>query len=162
MKHSLHYRLLSPRGLSAADATALVATALGLKRAAAQGLAPTLLRGKHLAVFADDPACEAALAFERAASRLGARVSHVRAHEELLRADGSHVIVLARLYDAIEWEGLSPEAALRLQDRIGIPVFYGLAEPGHPLAGLLSRMPEPVSEEDILYLAQAVLMNSIN
>jgi len=69
--------------------------------------------------------------------------------------------VLGRLYDAIEWEGLAPEAALRLQERTGIPVFNGLGNPGHPLARLLPSMPAPASPQDLLYLVQAVLAGSI-
>jgi ornithine carbamoyltransferase len=161
MKSSLSHRLLLPEGMPAADLRALVLGAFGLKRAARQGTAPAPLRGKHVAVFSEDGQSEVAQAFEQAATRLGARVSHLRPRPELLAAEGTEVGVLGRLYDAIEWEGLAPEAALRLQETTGIPVFNGLADPGHPLARLLPCMPAPASPQDLLYLVQAVLAGSI-
>lgn len=161
MKTSLSHSLLLPEGMSAAELRALVLGAFGLKRSAGQGTAPTPLRGMHVAVFSDDAQSEVARIFDQAATQLGARVSHLRPRPELLAAEGADMDVLARLYDAIEWEGLAPEAALRLQQRTGVPVFNGLADPGHPLARLLPCMPAPASPQDLLYLVQAVLIGSI-
>jgi len=161
MNSSLSHHLLLPEGLPAADLRALVLSALGLKRAVEQGIAPAPLRGKHVAVFSQDGQSDVAQTFDQAATGLGARVSHLRPRPELLAAQGADVAVLGRLYDAIEWEGLAPEAALRLQERTGIPVFNGLGHPGHPLARLLPSMPAPASPQDLLYLVQAVLAGSI-
>lgn len=161
MKSSLSHRLLLPEGLPAADLRALVLSAFGLKRAARQGTVPAPLRGKHVAVFSKDAQSEVAQAFDQAATQLGARVSHLQPRPELLAAEGTDVEVLARLYDAIEWEGLASEAALHLEERMGIPVFNGLADPDHPLARLLPCMPAPASPQDLLYLVQAVLAGSI-
>jgi len=152
MKSSLDHSLPLPNGIPAADARSLHGTAQGLKRAAEQGTPQALLRGKHVAVFSEDPQSGPALAFDKAASALGARVSHLLPRHELLHADGADIAVLARLYDAIGWEGLSPEAARRLQEKAGIPVFNG---------SLLHGMAPPCSEDDLAYLAQAMLVNSI-
>ncbi|MEW6706096.1 MAG: ornithine carbamoyltransferase [Pseudomonadota bacterium] len=161
MKSFLNQRLLSAEGLTPADARSLVDTAVSLRRAAQSGLAQPLLRGKNIAVLCVDPACRAAADFDKAASLLGARVSRVQPDQSLFNGEGSGVRMLARLYDAIECDELPAELVQRLQRQIGVPVYDGLLQPGHPLGALLAQMQGPATPDDALYLAQAVLVQTV-
>jgi ornithine carbamoyltransferase len=160
MKSSLNYRWLQLGDLSEADAQSLVDTALALKQAAQAGAAPPLLAGKNIALLSTDPQGASAAEFSRAASALGARVSRIEPDAALLAADGGSLRMLARLYDAIECDGLPQDAAQRLQRLVGVPVYNGLARNGHGLGALLPRL-APASAEDPLYLVQAVLVQTV-
>lgn len=161
MKSILNHELLSKEGISATAARALISTAAALRRAAQEGVEQHLLRGKNIAVLRAGGNCKGAHDFDAAASRLGARVSHVAPDQALLAADSNSTRVLAKLYDAIECEDLSCEDALRLQHEVGVPVYNGLARTDHPLARLLPELPAPPSAEDPIYLVQAALVQTI-
>jgi ornithine carbamoyltransferase len=158
----LQQALLSAEELTPSAARSLVEMAASLRRAAEHGVEQPLLRGKNIALLCSDPASRTANDFQRAATRLGARVSPVPPHPSLLDAQGGGARMLARLYDAIECEGLSREDAQRLQRLAGVPVYSGLADPDHPLSRLLAALPAPATAEDPLYLVQAALLQTMS
>lgn len=133
--------LRSLEGLAQDDLLTLIGSARAMQRAAAEGggrAAP--LRGKNIALLSDDPASPGAHAFLRAATGLGAQVACVRATEpgpcELRDRAG----LLGRLYDAIECQGLAELELHQLERDAGVPVFNGIASPGHPLRELAALM----------------------
>lgn len=154
MKLSLNHRLQSPGLRTEADFRTLLATARALADGTASVREPGLLKGKNLAVLC---AGDSKGLLESAAAALGARVSHLRMEPEALEGDDTTARMIARLYDAVECEGLSAEAAGRLQQEIGIPVYAGLGRPDHPLTPLL----EQSDEAQRVYLLQALLVHTI-
>lgn len=135
-----HKSLWSLEGLTRDDLLSLIGRARQFKRGDGPG-AP--LRGKNLALLSDDHASLEAEAFLLAATELGARVARVRATSAgpADRRDPRDMAgLLGQLYDAIECQGVA-EADLRQLDRdAGVPVFNGIASPGHPLQVLAALM----------------------
>jgi ornithine carbamoyltransferase len=151
--------------LSAAQAAALVARACELRRAAADGQRPSLLRGKNLGlVCSDDRTLDASL-FRRAATDLGARVAHVRPSFGD-HADGADVLrtaqLLGRLYDAVDCEGLPHALVEQIAAEAGVPVFDGLAQPQHPTAALVECIDGDCTGADKRrFLLQALLVSTV-
>ena len=155
MKLSLNHRLQSPGLYTEADARALLTTARALAHSgAARGRDSGPLKGKNLAVLCSGAGSGV---LEVPATALGARVSHLKMDPALLEGDDSTARMIARLYDAVECDALNPEAASRLQQEIGIPVYAGLSRPDHPL-GLVLR---DAKDLDRAYLLQALLVHTI-
>jgi len=156
MDLALTSRLLTAP-LSEGDARIVRATAEALRGAAQTGRTQALLRGKHVAVMCDEADFEPAAVFEQAAQELGARVSRIPVQD--LRDAGARdaLRVLARLYDAVECEHASADAATALQHALGVPVFNGLAAPGHALM----RLRESQDEGERRRLVQAMLVHTV-
>lgn len=135
-----HQSLWSLEGLTRDELLTLIDCARQFKRGFGPG---TPLRGKNLALLSDDHTTVEANAFQRAATELGAQVARIRAtspdpadHRDPRDMAG----LLGQLYDAIECQGLA-EAELRQLGRdAGVPVFNGIASPGHPLQTLAALM----------------------
>ena len=125
-----------PFSFTAPVAQALVARAQALHASPA---ADTLLRGRHIAVMCDDPACPSALALEQAATALGARVSHIP-HQTLSADNAAALRLLGRLYDAVDAVHLAPDEARRLQQAIGVPVLNGPDRTDATADTLLARL----------------------
>lgn len=86
------------------------------------------LCGRRLALVCASEDAAAAVRFRRAAERLGAQVATLPA-ERLLEGHGglaALVVVLGRLYDAIECQDLPAATIGDLAERAAIPVFDGL------------------------------------
>ncbi len=109
---------------------ALWARARALLPAAVGGGLVTALADRHFCVLADDASTPEAQLFMQAAAALGARVTHLSPARAGL-AEGTPssgtAHLLARLYDAIECQGLAAERVHRLAAATSIPVFAGLA-----------------------------------
>lgn len=170
MSSTLHQRLLAAAALDRADAQMLVARALTLKQAARGGSASNALRGKHIAVLCANPESVSARDFDAAARTLGARVSRIEAVADWMRDDDTPETarLLTRLYDAIDCEEVPHDVALRLQQRVDVPVFDGLARADHPLTQLLPLLSTqaagagtPTDAADRRLLVQAVLVESL-
>lgn len=156
MDLALTQRLLTAP-LDSADAAALRVTARALRGAEQAGRAQPLLRGKHLAVMCDEAGCEPAALFEQAALALGARVSRIPMQDTRAAAARDALRVLSRLYDAVDCECASADAALALQRAIGVPVFYGVAAPEHALM----QLREAGDDGERRSLVQALLVHAV-
>lgn len=133
--------LWSPERLTSADLQALLSTAALLKRAKSldRGWGP--LRGRHLALLCSGRG-EAAAAFERAVTDLGATASLLNADEWRMRAADrvpEAARLLGRLYDAIDCCDLPADVVAQIELHSGVPVFNGLTASDHPL-GLLGEL----------------------
>jgi ornithine carbamoyltransferase len=142
--HVLNHRSLwSLDALSRRDVHNLAASARTLERAAQAGAPCRALRGKNIARLGEQPADAAGEAFDRAATELGAQVTHIRPGESgLVRGGdvGRTARMLGKLYDAIDCRGLPPELVLGLEHEAGVPVFNGLAGGDHPTRALLDLL----------------------
>ena len=144
-------------------AGALVDRARRLRASLEAGLAAPL-RGRHVAIAAERHDTPSARLFERAASSLGARVSHIG--PDALALDGQRQETAARilgsLYDAIDFIPLPPERAESLRDAAGVPIFADLGGERSPLLSLLMTPDEPAEREaELLALMQAVLVDAM-
>jgi ornithine carbamoyltransferase len=129
-----HGPLASPDQLSARDVSALLASAAALKRAG-QRTAWQPLRGRHLALMGARPGDDAE-AFGAAVTPLGGSVSLLHAGAWLSSACDQlpeAARVLGRLYDAVDCCDLPAALLAQIGHHAGVPVFDGLARPGHPL-----------------------------
>ncbi len=150
--------------LSPADEEFLLENAAALQGAPA-AQATSLLAGKNLCLMCDSPEADAAILFRTAAERLGARVAHVRPS---LSEHSEPVIVretarmLARLYDAIECQGVAAELVGRMGRETGRPVFNAISSDLHPTSALAGRLEHGRSESRRLSVLQAVLLSTIS
>ena len=138
MNHNFlnHRSLWSLDNLSSADVLALLDTASALKKADQEGRPQRPLRGKNIAVMCETPGDPALASFTAAATALGAQVAHIRpSSSRITQPDASHetALVLGRLYDAIECEGMPLSLVQEVERTAGRPVFNGLADAHHPL-----------------------------
>jgi len=159
-------RLLVSSAIDSSDARALIDTARALRRGAAD--ATTRLRGKNIALLCVHTDGEFARRFDAAASALGARVAHIAPAPSWLHGDvplsPETARLLENLYDAVDCEELPAGFAQRLQAQLGVPVFDGLAQDGHPVFELLPRVAErdqAADDDDRRALLQATLMSSL-
>lgn len=151
--------------LSPAEVAALLASARSLQSAATAGRPQPLLRGKNLGLLCDDDAQRDAMLFRRAATELGARVAHIRNSLDA-GTDSQRVLdtarMLGRLYDAVECEGLPHALVEQLAAEAGVPVYDGIALPGHPTATLADQLDAaPPGGDKRCYVVQAALLSSI-
>ncbi|MBC7994667.1 MAG: hypothetical protein H7Z15_15665 [Rhizobacter sp.] len=138
MNHSFlnHRSLWSFDNLSSADVFVLLDTACSLKKADQEGHPLRPLRGKNIAVMCESPGDPALASFTAAATALGAQVAHIRpSSSRITQANAAHetAVVLGRLYDAIECEGMPLNLVQEVERAAGRPVFNGLAAANHPL-----------------------------
>lgn len=161
--------------LSPADAVAIVDTARELLRAASQGPTNAALKGKQLALMCasetqgdtvkgDAESSDAAF-FRQAATRLGAHVARVRPR---LNASSSAVelrrlaLMLGRLYDAVECQGITLDLVKKISAQAGVPVYFGVASASHPTAALADLLEGNLALRDKrLFILQAVLLRSL-
>jgi len=152
--------------LTQGDASAVLAQARALQRAARAGQTQPLLRGKNLGLLCatDDNAADAAL-FRRAATELGAHVAQIRASlsEASLPQEVQHTArLLGRLYDAVECQGMSSSLVQQVAQAVDMPVLEGLASLVHPTAVLADQLDLVSSAlERRMFVVQAVLLGSL-
>lgn len=152
--------------MPAGDVDAVLAQARTLQRAAESGKTQLLLRGKKLGLLCEADGENGAALFRRAAVELGAHVAHVRPSlSELSTAQEVQTTahLLGRLYDAVECQGMAPALVRQVGESAGVPVYDGLADPGHPIARL-SRLLEgnaPPADKQ-RFVLQAVLLSTIS
>jgi ornithine carbamoyltransferase len=160
--------------LSSADATVIVDIARELLLEASAGQGSAALKGKQLALMcanealgdavkADSESGDAAV-FRLAATRLGAHVARIRPRlnsnssaPELRRL----ALMLGRLYDAVECQGMSLDLVQKIKAQAGVPVYFRLASAGHPTATLADQLEGSASpREKRLFILQAALLRS--
>ena len=122
------------------------------------------LAGRNLALVAeeDDPSANM---FCLAALDLGAHVSHIRP-ALTVRSDPDEIRqtarVLGKLYAALEWPGIAPTLMEQLRKEAEIPVFDGISQPHHPLAGLAEQLDIQASiDTKWRLLIQALLLRAL-
>lgn len=151
--------------MSASHMHAVLSQARALQSAAGGGTMHALLRGKNLGLLCESGDAPEAVLFRRAALELGAHVSYIRPSlSELSTAgDVQHTArMLGRLYDAVECQGVTPALARRIGAEAGVPVYDGIASPGHPTARLAALLGSATSLEDNRrFVLQAVLLDTI-
>jgi ornithine carbamoyltransferase len=165
-----HTRASSPATPSSpADAEAILAWARELALATEAGPLPPFLRGMNLGLLGDAEASEGSRLFERAATALGARVTAVVANFAELGAAGHDSLmktarILGRLYDGLECQGMEPALVERLRRTAGVPVFNGLAMPGHATAALADKLAGSASTDvkRLLILQGSLLFALLN
>ena len=119
------------------------------------------LRGKNIALLVRD-AGPAADLFVTAVEQLGAKASKVDA--EMLAVNDEHelqrlALVLDRLYDAVECQGVPSASVRQLSGLVTMPVFDGLAGNGHPTSPLADQLTDVGSRADARrWILQAALM----
>jgi ornithine carbamoyltransferase len=144
-------------------AGALVDRARRLRASLEAGTAAPL-RGRHVAIAAERHDTPSARLFERAASSLGARVSHIGPDALALDAQRQETAarILGSLYDAIDFIPLPPDRAASLRDAAGVPIFADLGGERSPLLSLLTTQGQPAEREaELLALMQAVLVDAM-
>jgi ornithine carbamoyltransferase len=161
--------------LSPADAQAIVLSARGLLLAASTGEINSALKGKQWALMcandlhggntkAETESTDAAF-FRQAATRLGGQVALIRPRlsdsssaSELRRL----VLMLGRLYDAVECQGMPLDLVQKIRAQAGLPVYFGLASAAHPTAALVNQLEGSASPRDKrLFILQASLLRSL-
>ncbi|MGL6111170.1 MAG: ornithine carbamoyltransferase [Rubrivivax sp.] len=151
--------------LSSTEEVALLDAARTLQRAAAAGRAQALLRGKNLGLLCHDDTQPEAMLFRRAATDLGAHVAHVAVSlsDDSLPLEVSHTArMLGRLYDAVECQGMDGAVVQQVADGAGIPVYDGIASPGHPIERLADQLGAEASPSDNRrFMLQALLLRTI-
>jgi ornithine carbamoyltransferase len=118
---------------SADELQTLLAHAQALQRGPAQ-----VLQGKRLALMCADADGQAAQLFLQAARELGVHVSLLPASTADCRPEQLPEIgaMLGRLYDAVEWQGVSADVVRQLATAGNIPMFTDLAGHEHRLFSL--------------------------
>ena len=153
--------LLKELDLDKAQFLALIARAVDLKRAKAEGTERAELAGKNLALIFEKNSTRTRCAFEVAAADQGA-------HTTYLGPDGSHIgreesipdtaRVLGRMFDGIAFRGFAQATVEQLADYAGVPVWNGLTNEWHPtqmLADILTMTehhPGPLEEIGYCFL----------
>ena len=147
------------------DVDLLLEQARKLQRAAGAGVGRHHLKGKNLGLLCEDDDSAAAMLFRRAATELGARVSHIRPSlgESSPADEVAHTgRLLGRLYDAVECQGIAPTLVGLLGAAAGVPIYDGIATAGHPI-WILAELLGPITDavENRRFLLQAQLLNTI-
>ncbi len=150
---------------SAGDLEVVLGNARLLQRAADPLQRQGLLRGKNLALLCESADGADATLFRRAASELGAHVSHIRpslSDLSVLDVRRHTARMLGRLYQGIECQGLPADLVSEVGREAGIPVYDGVASETHPFACLASLLDGGESvENNRRLILQAVLMSTI-
>ncbi|HET7866763.1 MAG TPA: ornithine carbamoyltransferase [Burkholderiaceae bacterium] len=158
--------LLAHEPLTPHDQGAVLACASMLQQSMQAGTAQPLLRGKHIGLLCGgaDPA-DAAL-FRQAVLELGARLAQIQSGLTLQspREEVQHTArMLGWLYDAVECQGVAPPLVQQVGSQAGVPVYDGLASPGHPTARLAELMAGDASPADKRrFVLQAMLLSTID
>jgi ornithine carbamoyltransferase len=167
MSLSLARQLLGRDGLGAGEFHSLLESARRLQRTAHEQGVSLALKGRHVAIAGGDREAAAAQLFERAAVRLGARVSRIGSEGLLEGPERSRhaARMLGSLYDAVDCLSLTPERAGELQEMAGVPFFSDLGGDASPLRELLPALAGPhaayPADETMMCLIQAVLIEAM-
>jgi ornithine carbamoyltransferase len=167
MTLSLAQHLLGRGGLDAGERQMLIDSARRLQGSAREYRDSPPLKGRHVAIAGQDPQPLSSQLFERAAMRLGARVSRIGSKGLLEGPERSRhaARMLGSLYDAVDCVSLMPERARELQAMAGVPFFSDLGGDASPLRELLPALTEQFSasttDEAMIYLMQAVLIEAM-
>lgn len=163
----LHRHLLFQSPLEDATARELLAAARSLREVDCTP-SPAPLRGKNIAVIGGVAAMPIDEDFAAAAAGLGARVARIEPQISWLRGEADPGAETARLldhlYDAVDCEALPPGFALRLQERLDVPVYQGLMRADHPIYQLLPALaPQGAAPDatDRRALLQAALVSTL-
>ena len=151
--------------LSQSDLASVLEHARTLRVAAHDGAIQPLLRGRNLALLCEADSGDEATLFRRAAVELGAHVAHVRpslSEQSTPDQIRKTARMLGQLYDAMECQGIAAELVRQLGREAGVPVYRGLASPGHATAALVQQLDgdEP-SADKRRFVLQAVLLGTI-
>ena len=156
--------ILAARPFAPPLALATLAQARVLQAGA--GTQPGLLCGRRIGLMCASDDSEAALLFRRAASTLGAQVSHllpVLDQESSKLSVDATAQLLGRLYDAVECQGMEPALVRRLGLAATIPIYPGLACADHPSSALARELPGDAALADKrAWVLQALLLKSID
>ena len=135
-----------------------------LKRAKYDGTEQPKLKGKNIALIFEKTSTRTRCAFEVAAYDQGAKVTYIGpgssqiGHKESMKDTAR---VLGRMYDAIEYRGLSQKIVEELAEYAGVPVFNGLTDEFHPtqmLADVLTMIEysdKPLKQIKYVYIGDA-------
>ena len=158
----LHSPIACPAVNGSDGCDALIERAIALKRAERGGCGEKPLRGKHLGLICERPNSPDAELFQRAASRLGARVACIKPEvaDSLDAEQVTHTAhLLGRLYDAVECQGLSGEYIGVVRSAAGIPVLDGIARDNELVSQCEATVNRRTGDTDgRLYLLQAALL----
>ena len=151
--------------LSPSQCRSLLAGARKLLQAARSGEPWRPLRGRNLGLLCELESSEGAALFRAACIELGARVAVI--HPSLSWRDRPQEVaqtaqVLGRLYDAIECQGLAPALVQQLRANAGVPVFDGVALPGHASSALTPQLGEDWTPGECRrYLLEAAILDAL-
>jgi ornithine carbamoyltransferase len=142
----------------------VLGTARALKSAAESGAPRLLLRGKHLGLLSETQDSAEAATFRNAAHELGARVALIRPSLSKLATlqeirETAHL--LARLYDAVECQGMPQELVELLGREAGVPVYDSLTDRARPNDRVVELLGELGAAAGWHYLLQALLLNAL-
>jgi ornithine carbamoyltransferase len=149
--------------LSPSEAQALLESARLLHLARQDGAAICLLRGKNLGLICEDEESFEAALFQRAATCLGARVSHIRP----LPADSDPKVVrdtarvLGRLYDAVECQGLPGTLVESIRADAGVPVYDAMSLLREPAVRLVRDVLGDSEADIAVTTLQALLLSTL-
>jgi len=122
-----------------------------------------LMRGKNLGLMCDDEDSGEAALFRRAATALGARVSHIRP----LPPDSDPKVVrdtariLGRLYDAVECQGLPFPLVQAIRANAGVPVYDAMSSLRQPAAHLVRGVLGDFEGDVASLTLQALLLSTL-
>lgn len=117
----------------------LLDVAQQLKMAKYTGMEQPQLRQKNIALIFQKDSTRTRCAFEIAAYDQGAQVTYINSlgsHIGIRESIKDTARILGRLYDAIEYRGLSQSVLEELAKYSGIPVWNGLTREHHPTQAL--------------------------
>ena len=132
-----------------------------LRRAKGLGLAEHRLRGRNIALIFEKASTRTRSAFEVAAHDEGGHVTYIGPDESQLGYKESMkdtARVLGRMFDGIEYRGVSQESIEILGVHAGVPVWNGLTDRWHPtqmLADILTmrdNVAKPLDDVAFCYL----------
>ena len=146
------------------DFSYILDLALDLKRAKYAGHEVQRLKGKNIALIFEKASTRTRCAFEVAAYDQGANVTYldpVGSHIGKKESVKDTARVLGRMYDAIEYRGMSQQVVETLAEYAGVPVFNGLTDQYHPtqmcadIMTMREFMPQPWHDFKYAYVGDA-------
>ncbi len=152
--------------LSPSQQDRLLACARRLLQAQRSGEPLRALRGRNLCLLCEPGDSEGPELFRAACNELGARVATIHPSADWRNAPQEVVaqtaLVLGRLYDAVECQGLAPETIAHLRANAGVPVLDAAALPDHPSSTLSVQLgPELPLAERRRYLLEATILEAL-
>ena len=146
------------------DFSYILDLARDLKRAKYAGHEVQRLKGKNIALIFEKASTRTRCAFEVAAYDQGANVTYldpVGSHIGKKESVKDTARVLGRMYDAIEYRGMSQQVVETLAEYAGVPVFNGLTDQYHPtqmcadIMTMREFMPQPWHDFKYAYVGDA-------
>ena len=146
------------------DLSYILDLARDLKRAKYAGHEVQRLKGKNIALIFEKASTRTRCAFEVAAYDQGANVTYldpVGSHIGKKESVKDTARVLGRMYDAIEYRGMSQQVVETLAEYAGVPVFNGLTDQYHPtqmcadIMTMREFMPQPWHDFKYAYVGDA-------